>query len=64
MNPVATRSTRDTAFAGVAIMLSGIVANRAGLTSEEAAAVNLIMFGAITFGYRLLRHLLPWITDE
>ena len=64
MNTVATRSSRDTAFAGISVVVSGIIANRLGLTVEEAGLVNVVTFAVLSFGYRAVRHFFPWAADE
>lgn len=60
----ASRSTRDTAFVALATLVAGVAGNRLGLAAEEIAIANIVTFAAITFGYRFLRHYLPWVTED
>ena len=63
MNPTTNKAGRDTAFYAVVTLAVSYLATRVEMGPIEVAAAGTAMFGALTFGYRVLRHYLPWITE-
>jgi hypothetical protein len=63
MNPTTNKSGRDTAFYALATVVSGVIASKYGLDVVAAGAVGTVVFGVLSFGWRVLRHYAPWVDE-
>lgn len=64
MNTNTSRSTRDTSFAGFAMIVGGIIGSHLNLGTEETIALSIGLVAVITFGWRVLRHYAPWVSES
>jgi hypothetical protein len=64
MNPSVSKSTRDTAFYAVATLVSSAIGHYVHVDATASAAIGVVVFAALSFGWRVLRHFAPWVDSE